>query len=539
MALSNSVLRRYTPPTCTLQIIARSSPLSRWAGRPVLKQLRFELHLDDPQLSEEQKFNIQGDGDQLDTLHAELTNYVQHLLNQSPEHLSNVLSALTPTHPNTVDPSNPQALSAVDASQAPDEASSASDPIHASAPPSLEEVVPRESDSTVNNKQIYLSQGRGLAHNLFLGPLATETTGPVIPLGTLEIFDLVTALDEYAADMVALPAPSRRFSAPPAWVSIAALVLVTAGLSTAVVQFLDRQHSQQQVATNAVPQDSSDSSQIAPQPSLLPGGGPPLPTPETLPSAALPPLGALPPASSRLQPRTLPRANLGFNGTLGTPGGLQVQRTPGFPSIPRPGAGQVFTTTPIRPELPQAPIFVNPKVQQNRSVYNPFKPGVSAPGGARISSLPDEQLPGTARSLPSLSPANPDLAISSSAANGSIAANNASTPLGGGSSTPASPKEPKSTAFDTIPQVAEAREFFEQRWKPPSSLTQTLEYNLILGVDGKIQRIEPLGQAARNYIDRTGIPLIGEPFVSPNKSGQAAIIRVVLSPDGKVQTFAQ
>ncbi len=531
MALSNSVLRRYTPPTCTLQIIARSSPLSRWAGRPVLKQLRFELHLDDPQLSEDQKFNIQGDGEQLDTLHAELTNYVQHLLNQSPDHLSNVLSGLTPTHPSTVDPSNPQ----VDASQAPDEASSASYPTHASALPSSEEVVPRESDNTANNKQIHLSQGRGLTHNLFLGPLATETTGPVIPLGTLEIFDLVTALDEYAADMVALPAPSRRFSAPPAWVSIAALVLVTAGLSTAVVQFLDRQHSQQQVATNAVPPDSSDN-QIA-QPFFFIFGGPPISTPETLPSAALPPLGALPPASSRLQPRTLPRANLGFNGTLGTPGGLQVQRTPGFPSIPRPGAGQVFTTTPIRPELPQAPIFINPKVQQN-GVYSPFKPGVSVPRGARTSSLPDEQLPGTARALPSLSPANPDLAMSSPAANGSTAANNAAT-LPGGSSTPASPKEPKSTAFDTIPQVAEAREFFEQRWKPPSSLTQTLEYNLILDVDGKIQRIEPLGQAARNYIDRTGMPLIGEPFVSPNKTGQAAIIRVVLSPDGKVQTFAQ
>jgi hypothetical protein len=66
-----------------------------------------------------------------------------------------------------------------------------------------------------------------------------------------------------------------------------------------------------------------------------------------------------------------------------------------------------------------------------------------------------------------------------------------------------------------------------------------LEYSLLLDVDGTIQRIEPLGQAARNFVDRSSIPLIGERFVSPIKSGQPAKIRVVLSPDGKVQTFLE
>ena len=532
MPLSNSVLRRYTPPTCTLQITGRSSPLSRWTERSVLKQLRFELHLDDPQLVEDQKFDLQGDGDQLETLHAELTNYVQHLLSQSPEHLSTVLPAVTPTDLDTVGSADSPAISsAVDASQQ-NEAFSALD---AASVPNLEDGASRSTTTTVN-QQIYLRQGKGLTHNLFLGPLATEATGPVIPLGTLEIFDLVTALDEYAADMVALPSPGRSgFSAPPAWVSIAALVLVTAGLSTAVVQFLDRQHSQQQVATNAVPQDPN-SNQIG-QPSPVPGGGPPpLATPETLPPAALPPLGAAPPASSSLQQRSLPRLAPGLPVT---PGGLRPQGTP-VPGISRPGTGQVFTTNPISPELPQAPISVNPDAQQKRSAYSPFKPGISAPGGARSSSsFPDGRLAGTAPpSLPQLSPANPDVAASSSGDN-NTASNNATTLPRGGGSTSASSKEPKSTAFDTVPQVAEAREFFNKHWTPPSNLTQTLEYNLILGADGKIQRIEPLSQASRNFVDRTGMPLPEEPFVSPNKGGQGVTIRVVLSPDGKVQTFAQ
>jgi hypothetical protein len=70
-------------------------------------------------------------------------------------------------------------------------------------------------------------------------------------------------------------------------------------------------------------------------------------------------------------------------------------------------------------------------------------------------------------------------------------------------------------------------------------LKQTLEYSLILDVDGTIQRIEPLGEAARKYVDRTGMPLIGERFVSQNKYGQTPRIRVVLAPDGKVQTFLE
>ena len=93
------------------------------------------------------------------------------------------------------------------------------------------------------------------------------------------------------------------------------------------------------------------------------------------------------------------------------------------------------------------------------------------------------------------------------------------------------------TVLGTALQVVEAKGYFEKRWHPPSSLTQTLEFDLMLDSDGKIQRIEPITQAARNYIDRAGIPLLGEPFVSPNENRQPTIIRVVLSPNGEVQTF--
>jgi hypothetical protein len=92
---------------------------------------------------------------------------------------------------------------------------------------------------------------------------------------------------------------------------------------------------------------------------------------------------------------------------------------------------------------------------------------------------------------------------------------------------------------DTIPQVAEIRNYFEQRWKAPSGLTQTLEYSLSLNTDGSIQRILPLGKAAGDYIDRTNMPLPGEPFVSALEVSGNPIVRLVLTPDGKVQTFLE
>ena len=100
------------------------------------------------------------------------------------------------------------------------------------------------------------------------------------------------------------------------------------------------------------------------------------------------------------------------------------------------------------------------------------------------------------------------------------------------------PSTDNKTLFDT-PQIAEAREYLNKRWQPPTGLSQTLEYSLTLSIDGKIERILPLNQVAREYIDSSGIPEIGKPFVSSNKAGQNLRIRVILSPDSKVQTFPE
>jgi hypothetical protein len=93
--------------------------------------------------------------------------------------------------------------------------------------------------------------------------------------------------------------------------------------------------------------------------------------------------------------------------------------------------------------------------------------------------------------------------------------------------------------FDTIPQIAEARNYVQQRWKLPADLKQTLEYRLLINADGTIQRLTPLSEAARTYLQHAGIPLLGKPFVSPIAGGSQPTILIVLSPDGTVQAFLE
>jgi len=96
MPLSNSVLRRYTPPTCTLEIRAKSSPLSRWVGQSVLKDLHFELRFDDPRKPEEKRVTIRGDRTDLEVLYDAVNSYVQNLLDPSPREFSVALHTPAP-----------------------------------------------------------------------------------------------------------------------------------------------------------------------------------------------------------------------------------------------------------------------------------------------------------------------------------------------------------------------------------------------------------------------------------------------------------
>jgi hypothetical protein len=83
------------------------------------------------------------------------------------------------------------------------------------------------------------------------------------------------------------------------------------------------------------------------------------------------------------------------------------------------------------------------------------------------------------------------------------------------------------------------KQYFSAQWQPPESLTQSIEYRLIVDEKGSITRVTPIGQMARIYLDRTPIPLQGEQIIAPLKDSQTVTIRLILSPNGDVVTFKE
>ncbi|HEY9659008.1 MAG TPA: DUF4335 domain-containing protein, partial [Allocoleopsis sp.] len=199
--MSTSVLRRYTPPTCTLEIAATGSALSRWTDRTVLKNLRFQLSFDDPKLPEDQQVTIRGDRTQLEALCEAVEAYVQNLLGYTSEPVSPIVSAVS-------DLSNPSDQNA--------------------ETPQIEGTPPVVAVSEKAAKTGIHLQSKGLtAHELYLGTLASEF-GSVIRLSALQLFDLANALDSYHAEALTLPALGRPawLKSPTGWASIAAVALL-------------------------------------------------------------------------------------------------------------------------------------------------------------------------------------------------------------------------------------------------------------------------------------------------------------------------
>jgi hypothetical protein len=442
--------------------MAENSSLSRWAEQAVVKGVRFHLKLDDPTLAQERWVELSGDRTQLEDLRHTINTYVQNFLDQSQDFL----------HPSVTltDPGNSQTAIT-------------------SATEAGEPLLP--SDRHSNPREISVQPNGWLGHDLSLGNLATEESGSVIRLSTLQLFDLATALDDYSADLLELPTLPKTgwFRGRENWAQVAAIAVAVVGLSASALKLLDSSVAPTAKAPTLSQSTSSNDQRIATQipPAVLDHATPPVISAEKLPP--IPPVGVTPKI--------------------------------GIPTLaPTPQPGEVANPTlPSSKSLPQNSIATVP------ITGIPGRPTIIS--GEANSSAPSQKVDSAAASLDT-----------AALASGQVAA----APAGSPSSRSAlrgSDRPTSATAFDTIPQVAEARTYFQQRWKPPEGLTQTLEYSLVLAPNGSIQSIIPLRQLSGDYIDRTGMPLVGDPFVSALSNERNAKIRLVLTTDGKVQTFLE
>jgi hypothetical protein len=504
MFSSHSVIRRYTPPTCTLEILAKTSPLSRWAGRTLLKELRFKLSFDDPRMIQERAVVISGDREQLQMLCDTVNNYVKDFLQRSTERLSFT------TKQSSLDFNN-----------------------HNSDGNSHEIQVKKEIDSAPqlkNDNCILRSRGM-LNHELFFGSLASETSVSKVELSATQLFDLANVLDRYRTEIEAVPnlntgdvfldnsASSRKLGIS-IWASAAAVLLVAVGLTSTKLGIFSQKSSQtnNSIASNSEANNSATSPEIvAPQPSNNTSIPSPK-VPETLASAErLPP----PPPVDLPKP---PPPNI-----------------PDFSKYPIPPAG--FDLAKLSPpNLPAAPNSVN----RQPSLQSPISEEKRSKAfGSNSSNSETIQLP----TLPSLVPKSPESNSDREAPTESnrnedaknFNDSNAESKWSQNSDriklTAANTNSEK--AVDRLPQLVEIKDYFQKRWQPPKELTQAIEYRLMLNNNGSIKSIIPLGKTAEIYIDRTNIPLMGESFISPFQKEETPIVRLIFSPDGTVKTFQE
>ncbi|MBD2325872.1 DUF4335 domain-containing protein [Alkalinema sp. FACHB-956] len=452
---NSTVLRKYTPPTCTLEIAAKTSPLSRWIGNTALKNVRFQLSFDDPRVSEDQWVILRGDRVHLEALADVVATYVQNFLNQSSELL-------------------PQAIGS-----------------GAGLVATIEPLTTTLAAPT-NSYGIALQPKGLLAHTLSLGVLANDQSGPEIHLTSTQLADLATALDEYAADVTALPTLNQPawVQSPAAWGRVAAVALVTVGLSASLLNGLNRSNNNPQTASQ--PASSSDQ-RLALQP-------PPASSPLLSPPGALPPNTTLNPGSP---PPPVITSTAPPTGATGTPPGNSPSNV-GNGNNPAPG---------------QVIVSQNPPASANARLENVPNAGQAAKQPPQVKEAP----------VPSL--------VDQIGSNNATASGDEAAATSQPSVSAARKSAPSAPVLDTS-QAEAVEKYVQNRWKPPEGLSEGLEYVLEIYPSGELKSVTPRNEAATTYRDRTGL-VEGEPITPASADGKNSTIFLRLEPNGKVSAIKQ
>ena len=461
------MIHRFTPPTCTLEIEVTGSAVSRWQKQKSFNDIQFKLSFDDPRLTETEQVTLAGDRTQLEQLYQAVNQYIQNFLQKS----------------------------------------------------SLEQLLsPSFSESTTEGDGQPFLQPQGLiAHELFLGSLENTNSGDKINLSTIQLFDLVTALEDYHQEVATIPnSNSPQTKKRPVWITIAASLILLAGL-TAIAFNLYNRSLKLETASSVQEESASNRPPAEPEPDPKNDVIPPQITqspkkPET-PKQLENPLSStekLPPPPPVDLPKE-PPANV-----------------PDFSQYPLPKPEQI---TPVEPKVANQPQPTSPS-QSEIAINTPEDP------------IQDEiEIPDVPPLSPSLLPTEADVTEDSIATANNQSEESSTITESIAKADNNEEEQPfaaiESAESDSNLQLKEVKQYFQQRWQPPKQLKQTIEYRLIINSDGSIVRIIPIGKASEIFVDRTNIPLMGESFITPSATKGNQTIRLLLSPDGEVETFLE
>ena len=502
--MKDVITQRYTSSTCTLEVVGRRSALSRWATLPVLKPLRFRLYVSNSEVSGVDQVLIRGDRTQLEGLMEAVQTYVQ--------------AKLTP-------------IAAASGCKTSDSAS----PLSGTSPADHSQ---ENSESTAASLGILL-QSQGLTrHILRLGALATNSIGVEIRLSTLQLFDLTHIFDEYEASAIVLPPlPStashrhHRLTTRIGWSGVAAAtILITVGLTTTLTRWLrDNPLASSPMATIR-PEEMDDSElgdreehSIAAQPfeDIQTESVAPLNPIESAEETYHPP--QLAESSYQLPPEPSEQSPQKSEPSLST-NQPQTQPSPSAPATspapPAPAASPAPATSPA-PPLPEPPVTSQPPLP------DPIPP---TPTVSELSEAAFADSPANAAASSADAQMAPPLA--------SIGSTRAERPLPEAASRALSIEESASgRAPAPIPQIAEIKDYFQQRWSLPENLNQVLAYRLVISPAGTIESITPISSVAETYRDRITLPLPNEPISSPIQTEESLSLRLVFGPNGAVIVF--
>lgn len=541
-----SAIRRYTPPTCTLEILAKQSVLSRWTDRAVLQDVRFHLSFDGPQRPQENRVTLRGDRDQLEGLCDVVEQYVQQVVGGQAESVFAAL--LQPSSSPAQLPGNQTRAGSYPAAASPPAPADLNG--HSSSGPQAmlngqsaigDTIIPRSPRPADMARRRRLAREKpvslrpfglgpsllgsqlpngvglhpagNLGHRLAFGSLATGESGASIQLSTVELFDLANALEEYRREAIALPSTEQIgwLGKTPPWMRVAAVAVFAVGTTTAIATILYTQNT-------GLVSSSADQEEVLSQVESLPttdGLEDQEAATESAPLAAVPADPAAPAADAG--PETAPDvADTPSNAPDSPPANSTVPAVPTDGPLPSPPS-------------PSAPVTVRPQPTPGSQAV----PGM--PSAAPTPTEP-EAIPPELAALPPVEPpagtaAAPEAATSRQRSTRPEA-------LRDGTGQTMNEAAPPSRVV-SLPQVNEVRAYFQERWQPPADLDRTLEYRLTIGTDGSLQRIVPLGQSARLYLGQAGFPSPSAEFVSPLAGDRLPTIRLALGADGQVRTFLE
>ena len=426
----------FTPPTCTLEIICNKSLFLLGKSALRFKKFQFKLKFDDPRQPTVKQVTVQGNQQDLGQLQFAVERYLKNQLRASFESNSII-----------------------------------TEPIETTQHPYF------ESQGLTN-------------HELFFGSLSHDGDRQKITLGTVQLFDLVAALEAYQTKTSILTDDRQtKFGRKiiPLGVGIAAAAIAAILMAT-----IFKPQVQPEIASN---KDNQPQAAIPELSEITPPAAPDSNRHTTKLREPLASTKKLPPPPAVETPKPKPDIPDPADYPL-----ADVGRRTGLDDIAQKNSVGKRSQEPTKvfqnSTDSELTIIEDTSVEQTLSQVKPERENQQQTNIDRESGSSNVSLEAT-----------PDLAINN-------APNQAS-------------------------QIQEVTAYFRHRWQPPADLKQSLEYRLFLRADGSIERVMPLGKAARLYLSQTNIPINEEQFISPVSEAESSIIRLLLNPDGRVQVFTE